>query len=112
MFAFGEENKLYGPDGKLCVIVSDEGGMPSYSVLYEGVTFLQKSPLGIETNFGDFTQQMVLTHVGQLSSVNEEISFLRLGIVIRGIRQMCRLTHFPKEEERYMISFSKLVIMT
>lgn len=25
MFAFGEENKLYGPDGKLCVIVSDEG---------------------------------------------------------------------------------------
>ena len=46
--------------------------MPSYSVLYEGVTFLQKSPLGIETNLGDFTQQMVLTHVGQLSSVNEE----------------------------------------
>lgn len=41
MFAFGEENKLYGPDGKLCVIVSDEGGVPSYSVLYEGVTFLQ-----------------------------------------------------------------------
>ena len=30
VFAFGEENKLYGPDGKLCVIVSDEGGMPSY----------------------------------------------------------------------------------
>ena len=24
VFAFGEENKLYGPDGKLCVIVSDE----------------------------------------------------------------------------------------
>ena len=46
VFAFGEENKLYGPDGKLCVIVSDEGGVPSYSVLYEGVTFLQKSPLG------------------------------------------------------------------
>ena len=41
VFAFGEENKLYGPDGKLCVIVSDEGGVPSYSVLYEGVTFLQ-----------------------------------------------------------------------
>ena len=52
VFAFGEENKLYGPDGKLCVIVSDEGGVPSYSVLYEGVTFLQKSPLGIETNLG------------------------------------------------------------
>ena len=69
-FAFGKESKLYGPDGKLCVIVSDEGGMPSYSVLYEGVTFLQKSPLGIETNLGDFTQQMALTNVGQLSSVN------------------------------------------
>lgn len=78
VFAFGEENKLYGPDGKLCVIVSDEGGVPSYSVLYEGVTFLQKSPLGIETNLGDFTQQMVLTHVGQLSSVNEEYQLLTI----------------------------------
>ena len=78
VFAFGEENKLYGPDGKLCVIVSDEGGVPSYSVLYEGVTFLQKSPLGIETNLGDFTLQMALTHVGQLSSVNEEYQLLTI----------------------------------
>lgn len=77
-FAFGKESKLYGPDGKLCVIVSDEGGMPSYSVLYEGVTFLQKSPLGIETNLGDFTQQMALTNVGQLSSVNEEYQLLTI----------------------------------
>lgn len=77
-FAFGKESKLYGPDGKLCVIVSDEGGMPSYSVLYEGVTFLQKSPLGIETNLGDLTQQMALTNVGQLSSVNEEYQLLTI----------------------------------
>lgn len=77
-FAFGKESKLYGPDGKLCVIVSDEGGMLSYSVLYEGVTFLQKSPLGIETNLGDFTQQMALTNVGQLSSVNEEYQLLTI----------------------------------
>lgn len=77
-FAFGKESKLYGPDGNLCVIVSDEGGMPSYSVLYEGVTFLQKSPLGIETNLGDFTQQMALTNVGQLSSVNEEYQLLTI----------------------------------
>lgn len=77
-FAFGKESKLYGPDGKLCVIVSDERGMPSYSVLYEGVTFLQKSPLGIETNLGDFTQQMALTNVGQLSSVNEEYQLLTI----------------------------------
>ena len=52
--------------------------MPSYSVLYEGVTFLQKSPLGIETNLGDFTQQMALTNVGQLSSVNEEYQLLTI----------------------------------
>ena len=58
--------------------MSDEGGMPSYSVLYEGVTFLQKSPLGIETNLGDFTQQMALTNVGQLSSVNEEYQLLTI----------------------------------
>ena len=101
MFAFGEENKLYGPDGKLCVIVSDEGGVPSYSVLYEGVTFLQKSPLGIETNLGDFTLQMALTHVGQLSSVNEEYQLLTI-----------KNSNPRYQAERYMISFSKLVIMT
>lgn len=64
--------------GNCVLLCRMKGGMPSYSVLYEGVTFLQKSPLGIETNLGDFTQQMALTNVGQLSSVNEEYQLLTI----------------------------------
>lgn len=111
-FAFGKESKLYGPDGKLCVIVSDEGGMPSYSVLYEGVTFLQKSPLGIETNLGDFTQQMALTNVGQLSSVNEEYQLLTIKDSNPQYQANVQTYTFSKEGKRYMISFFKLAIMT
>ncbi|RHJ54899.1 glycoside hydrolase family 97 protein [Bacteroides sp. AM10-21B] len=75
---FAGENKLYSPDGKLCVTVSDEGGMPSYSVVYDGTVFLQKSPLGLNTNLGDYTRQMTLSRVGSLSSVNDKYHLLTI----------------------------------
>ncbi|HBO05478.1 MULTISPECIES: glycoside hydrolase family 97 protein [Bacteroides] len=75
---FAGENKLYSPDGKLCVTVSDEGGMPSYSVVYDGTVFLQKSPLGLNTNLGDYTRQMTLNRVGSLSSVNDKYHLLTI----------------------------------
>ena len=74
---FAGENKLYSPDGKLCVTVS-EGGMPSYSVVYDGTVFLQKSPLGLNTNLGDYTRQMTLSRVGSLSSVNDKYHLLTI----------------------------------
>ena len=50
------EERVAGPDGRLVVAVSDEGGMPTYSVWYDGVPFLLRSPLGLKTDIGDFTQ--------------------------------------------------------
>ncbi len=50
------EERAAGPDGRLVVAVSDEGGMPTYSVWYDGVPFLLRSPLGLKTDIGDFTQ--------------------------------------------------------
>ncbi len=76
--AVATESELYGPDGKLCVKVSDEGGVPSYSVEYEGTVFLQKSPLGLDTNLGDFTRQMTLSKIGPLSYVNDEYRLLTI----------------------------------
>lgn len=52
--------KFASPDGHIQVVVSDEGGKPSYQVLYDGTVFLEPSPLGLETNIGDFTQDMSL----------------------------------------------------
>lgn len=75
---FAGENKLYSPDGKLCVTISDEGGMPSYCVVYDGTVFLQKSPLGLNTNLGDYTRQMTLSKVSSLSSVNDKYHLLTI----------------------------------
>jgi hypothetical protein len=50
------EESVASPDGRLVVTVSDEGGMPTYSVKYDGVPFLWRSPLGLKTDIGDFTQ--------------------------------------------------------
>ena len=50
------EESVSSPDGRLVVTVSDEGGKPTYSVKYDGIPFLWRSPLGLKTDFGDFTQ--------------------------------------------------------
>ena len=60
MPAFALEKTFDSPDGKMVVTVSDEGGKPSYCVSYNGVEFIQNSPLGLKTNIGDFTQGMNL----------------------------------------------------
>lgn len=53
--AFSEVYKKASPDGRLSVIVNDKGdGRPTYSVEYDGKTFLQPSHLGLKTNAGNF----------------------------------------------------------
>lgn len=65
------ENQLCSPDGKLVVAVTDTDGKPSYSVSYDETAFLLPSPLGVETNVGDYTQQLELTEVSPFSSIND-----------------------------------------
>lgn len=51
-----------GPDGKLQVSVwCPEGGELSYAVSYNGKQMLEPSPLGLDTNVGDFAKSMKLT---------------------------------------------------
>lgn len=52
-----------GPDGKLQVTIAcpAEGGEASYAVAYNGKQMLEPSPLGLETNVGDFAKSMKLT---------------------------------------------------
>ena len=45
-----------GPDGKLQVTVTcNENNKMCYTVSYNGKQLLEPSPLGLETNIGDFT---------------------------------------------------------
>ncbi|WDF66035.1 glycoside hydrolase family 97 protein [Flavobacterium sp. KACC 22763] len=57
------------PDGKLAVSVSADNGMPQYSVTYNEKTFIEKSPLGLKTNAGDFSSGLAL----QANSVQNKV---------------------------------------
>lgn len=57
---YASEKDVLSPDGRVKVVVSDEGGMPSYQVLYDGVVFIKKSPLGMKSTIGDFTSSLSL----------------------------------------------------
>ena len=47
--------KVSSPDGLLQLEVITENGTPLYSVTYQKKTIIEKSPLGLITNEGDFS---------------------------------------------------------
>lgn len=57
---YGESYMMKSPDGNITVTLSSDQGRPVYSVVLNGITFLQESPLGLVTNIGDFTKEMTL----------------------------------------------------
>lgn len=63
--------KFTSPDGHIQVTVSDEGGKPSYGVAYAQIPFVLPSPLGMETNLGDFTQGMTLASATDVEALSE-----------------------------------------
>jgi len=55
---------IQSPDGKVTATLEmAEGGKPCYKVSYEGTEVLNASPLGVNTNIGDFTQGLELKEV-------------------------------------------------
>ena len=58
--AQAEDVKIYSPDSLLQVTVSENGGSPVYSIIYNGKQMLEESPLGLTTNVADFTKGLSL----------------------------------------------------
>ena len=69
-----KEERVAGPDGRLVVTVSDEGGKPTYSVTYDGTAFVAPSPLGLKADIGDFTAGLALTGFAPPSRRTESLS--------------------------------------
>lgn len=65
---------ITSPDGALKVSVSDKGGKAAYTVTYEGKTVISESPLGLRTNFSDFTSGVTLASVSEVKPVHESYS--------------------------------------
>lgn len=59
--ALAQSITITGPDTRLKVDLAVNGGIPMYSVSYDGKTILEKSPLGFIANTGNFSQGMSLT---------------------------------------------------
>ena len=60
-----------GPDGRLCVEVDCSDGKPVYSVTYDNVPFLMTSPLGLNTDIGDYRSGLELLRVSPVEEVAE-----------------------------------------
>ena len=71
IFINAQENRVESPDGKLVVTVSEVNGKPVYTVSFNGKTFLEKSPLGLKTNIGDFSNGMQIQS-GQVTNKIDE----------------------------------------
>ena len=54
------EKGVSSPDGRLMVVVSDDGGQAAYRVLLDGSEVIGRSPLGVVTNVADLTKDVVL----------------------------------------------------
>ena len=52
--------QITSPDGKVIVEVDDRDGRPTYQVSLDGVTVIERSPLGLKANFEDLTQGLTL----------------------------------------------------
>ena len=79
----GVENKeltlsAKSPNGKLNVTVTSKNGKASYSMDYEGESFLIDSPLGLETNVGDFTKELTLKDSLAIQPIKETYSLEKI----------------------------------
>lgn len=82
-----------GPDGKLQLTVScpSANGEVSYAVTYNGKQMLESSPLGMETNVGDFYRGLQLKEhkVTALDTVYEQSRIKALHIHYRANELLC-----------------------
>ncbi len=56
--SYAQDISVVSPDKQLSVGITDTDGKPAYTVTYKGKTMIDKSPLGLTTNEGDFSTGM------------------------------------------------------
>lgn len=70
--SFASAESITSPDGKLVVNVDCANGKPTYSVAYNSNTCLEASPLGLNTNIGDFTQNLSISNTSAVEKVSND----------------------------------------
>ncbi|MBN2806829.1 MAG: glycoside hydrolase family 97 catalytic domain-containing protein [Prolixibacteraceae bacterium] len=68
------QHQLNSPEGSLQLKMEVNNGIPSYSVNYNNKVLLLPSPLGLQTNVGDFTSDLTLAD--QFTQSSENVSYM------------------------------------
>ena len=76
MTLMAENKNITSPDGRLDVTVYNDNGLAEYSVTYDGKQMLTRSRLGLNTNVGDYTQNLTMTGA-KTSMVSKEYDLSR-----------------------------------
>ncbi len=70
-----EDWAIQSPDGKIMVTMElDDRGQPGYRVLYDGQEMVARSPLGIKTNIGDYTQGLTMPNGLERKKISQSYS--------------------------------------
>lgn len=90
------QTSIQGPDGHLAVSVDCNGGVATYSISLDGVDFLMSSPLGVNTNIGDFTNGISLSRVSDVESITDNYELPNI-----------KFSHVDYEANRRVYTFEK-----
>ena len=71
-------NAQTSPDGKLQVNVTCADGKPVYTVTYNGKHCMKTSPLGLNTNIGDFTKDLSLSNSSAVEPVKTDYTLYNI----------------------------------
>lgn len=93
--AWATEKSFTSPDGKLTVMVDDSNGTATYRVNLGATEFLGRSPLGLKTNMGDYTQDLTLAGC--------EVKEVKESYDLRNIKQ----SHVDYEATEAVCSFEQ-----
>ena len=74
---WAEDVKIASPDGKVNVTVTDQGGIPTYMITYDGRVMLNPSRLGLKASIGDFTAGITIKGQKQ-SRIDQKYEMTRI----------------------------------
>ena len=105
MTARAESTTVTSPNGRLVVTVSDADGRISYGVSYDGQPMLLPSALGLQTNIGDFTQNMTFKEAKQ-SRIDRTYQLSRVKTVqSHYVAQQADITYINKDGNALIVTF-------
>ena len=93
--AWATEKSFTSPDGKITVVVEDQNGIATYRVNLGATEFIGSSPLGLNTNMGNYTTDLTLAGC--------EVKAVKESYDLRNIKQ----SHVEYEATEAVCSFEQ-----